>query len=212
VLCHGAIEERYGLDLIVRAVARLAPELPGLRFRLMGQGSHLEHVLALARELGVEPQVDYLGFVPFATMIEEILAADAAVVPVKANPYSVLVHTNKMYEYVAMGRPVVASRLDSVAAYFPENTLLYFEPGDDADLARKLRHALTHPDEMAQRVQRASAVYEAYRWQRERGKYLAVYEGLLGTPGTREGDIVSERGQAQPGKSRAPGSPRIFRF
>jgi glycosyltransferase involved in cell wall biosynthesis len=204
VLCHGAIEERYGLDLIVRAVARLAPELPGLRFRLMGQGSHLDHVLALARELGVEPQVDYLGFVPFATMIEEILAADAAVVPVKANPYSVLVHTNKMYEYVAMGRPVVASRLDSVAAYFPADTLLYFEPGDDADLARKLRHALTHPDEMAQRVQRASAVYEAYRWQRERGKYLAVYDELLGDPATPrvQGDPALEQERAQPGRYR----------
>jgi glycosyltransferase involved in cell wall biosynthesis len=38
VVCHGAIEERYGIDLIVRAVARLEGDIPGIEFRFMGTG------------------------------------------------------------------------------------------------------------------------------------------------------------------------------
>ena len=135
LLCHGAIEERYGLDLIVDAIARLKDEIPGIEFRFMGEGAYLRAVLARAEELGVAPRVHYLGYVPFETMIEEILAADFAIVPMRRNRYSVLVHTNKMYEYMALGRPIVASRLDFVASYFTNDTLLYFEPGDAADLA-----------------------------------------------------------------------------
>jgi glycosyltransferase involved in cell wall biosynthesis len=179
VLCHGAIEERYGIDVIVRAVARLKDDIPGVEFRFMGTGDYLPQVQALAAELKAEDHVNYLGFVPFETMIEEILSADVTVVPIKKNPYSVLVHTNKMYEYVALQRPVVASRLDSVAAYFPEDSLVFFEPGNDEDLADRLRYVFAHPAEMDARIEHASQIYETYRWEREKKKYLAVYHSLL---------------------------------
>lgn len=179
VVCHGAIEERYGIDLIVRAVARLGGDIPGIEFRFMGTGEYLPQVQALAAELKISDRVKYLGFVPFEEMIEEILAADVTVVPVRKNPYSVLVHTNKMYEYVALQKPVVASRLDSVAAYFPENSLVYFEPGDFEDLAEKLAYVFAHPEEMDARVEQAAEIYETYRWEREKKKYLGVYHDLL---------------------------------
>jgi glycosyltransferase involved in cell wall biosynthesis len=175
VLTHGAIEERYGFDTIVRAIAALSPEIPAIQFRFMGAGEYLPEVLALARDLGVEDRVHHLGFVPFETMIEEILLADVCVVAVKRSPYSVLVHTNKMYEYMALRRPIVASRLDSVAAYAPDDAVLYFEPGRDESLAAALRHAFENPDKMARRVEAAGAVYERWRWDRERGNYLSTY-------------------------------------
>jgi glycosyltransferase involved in cell wall biosynthesis len=180
VLCHGSIEERYGFDLVVRAIARLAKDIPGIQFRIMGKGSFLPDVLALAKQLNVSANVVYLGFVPFETMIGEILAADVTVVPMRSNPYSNLVHTNKMFEYLALQRPIVASRLDSVAAYFPGDTIAYFEPDDDADLARCLRDIFDDLQASAERVAAASALYETYRWTEEKKKYLAVYRGLLG--------------------------------
>ncbi|HEU4364151.1 MAG TPA: glycosyltransferase, partial [Candidatus Krumholzibacteria bacterium] len=114
VLTHGAIEARYGFDLIVRAAARARERVPGIQFRFMGAGDYLHDVKRIAEMVGMEDRVKHLGFVPFEQMIEEILLADVCVVAVKKNPYSVLVHTNKMYEYIALRRPVIASRLDSV--------------------------------------------------------------------------------------------------
>ncbi len=178
VLTHGAIEERYGFDTIVRAVAHARERVPGIQFRFMGAGEYLEDVKKLARDLGVADRVHHLGFVPFEQMIEEILLADVCVVAVKKNPYSVLVHTNKMYEYIALGRPVIASRLDSVAAYFDPATLAYFEPGDAADLADKLAFAFAHPGEMDERVDAADARYDTLRWDREKQNYLAAYRDL----------------------------------
>jgi glycosyltransferase involved in cell wall biosynthesis len=180
LVCHGTIEQRYGIDLVVRALARLSHDFPRLQFRLMGNGDYVDEVLALAERLGVAHNVHYLGFVPLETMLAELLAADLAVVPMRRNAYSDLVHTNKMFEYVAFERPVIASRLDAVLAYFPPDSLLYFEPDDDADLAERVRHALTHADEMAQRVRRTTEIFERYRWTVERQRYLDVYDRLLG--------------------------------
>lgn len=192
VLCHGSIEERYGFDLVVRAIARLAADIPGIEFRFMGKGDHLPAVLALAKDLNIETRVTYLGFVPFETMIAEILAADVTVVPMRRNAYSVLVHTNKMFEYLALGRPIVASRLDSVAAYFPDDAIKYFDPDDDADLARRLLETFTDREAAAKRARNATAIYEGYRWSAERRKYLAVYDSLL------DGSVaVSQAGPAR---------------
>jgi glycosyltransferase involved in cell wall biosynthesis len=115
----------------------------------------------------------------FETLIEEILSADVTVVPVKRNPHSVLVHPAEMYEYIALQKPVVISRLDSVAAYFSEDSLVFFEPDNADDLAEKLRFVFAHPEEMNTRIERAAEIYETYRWDREKKKYLGVFRSLL---------------------------------
>jgi hypothetical protein len=67
-----------------------------------------------------------------------------------------------------------------VAAYFPDDAILYFNPDDDVDLARRLREVFADRDAAAKRVQAATEIYESYRWTHERRKYLAVYDSLLG--------------------------------
>jgi glycosyltransferase involved in cell wall biosynthesis len=201
VFTHGAVEERYGVDTIVRAIALLKGEVPPFEFRFMGKGDYVNAILTQAKELRVENRVHYLGFVPFEKMIEEIVAADVCVVAMKKNEYSDLVHTNKMFEYIALRRPIVASRLDSTVSYFPDDCFVYFNADDPMDLAEKLRYVATHPDDVAARVDAASRHYDMYRWEHERRKYLGVYEDLLGvrlaggsaTPAPNPSDDREER-------------------
>jgi glycosyltransferase involved in cell wall biosynthesis len=175
VLTHGSIEERYGFDTIVRSVAIAKEKVPGIEFRFMGGGDHLPNVLALAKQLGIEDRVHYLGFVPFEQMVEEILLADVCVVAVEKNPYSVLVHTNKMFEYMALERPVIMSRLDAVAAYMHEDAALYFESGDAAALAARLVDVARDPQAAEARVHRATALYREHQWENEKRQYLDRY-------------------------------------
>jgi glycosyltransferase involved in cell wall biosynthesis len=177
VLYCGEIEKRYEPDVVVRAVARLSSDIPGVELRYLGDD--FSTLFSIAAAFGVDDRVTYVESVSSETMIEEILTADVAVVPARRNSYSELVHTNEMYEYIALETPVVISRLDSVAAYFPEESLVFFEPGDAEDLAERLRYVFAHPEEMNLRVERAKEILETYRWDREKKKYLGVYRSLL---------------------------------
>jgi len=189
IITHGAIEFRYGQDTIVEAVAKVRERIPGIEFRLLGNGAYLDNILALAREMKVDDRVKYLGFVSFDDMITELLSADVGVVSMKRNPYSDLVHTNKMYEFMALGQPVIATRLSSVSAYFPDDSVVYYEAGSADDLADKLHSVFAHPEEVDARVEKATEIYETYRWDRESRKYLGVYQKIRGRPQPGTADI-----------------------
>jgi glycosyltransferase involved in cell wall biosynthesis len=179
LICHGAIEERYGHDTMLEAVALINSEIPNLRLRILGRGSHLDEFLAQRERLGLEDCVDYLGYVSLERMVQELYTADVGIVAQKSSPYSNLVHTNKMYEFIAIGKPVLASRLRSVEAYFGEDALRYFEPGDPKSLAEGIMDLYQHPAKRQALVENAHKLYNQYKWEKQKEIYLSVFRELL---------------------------------
>jgi hypothetical protein len=82
------------------------------------------------------------------------------------------------FTYVALGKPVVCSRLGAIASCFPEDSLTYFEPENAGDLAEGIYAVYTHPKDARSRVANASDIYGTHRWERERKKYVGVFRDL----------------------------------
>jgi len=79
LIYHGTLTPRYGVDLIIRALARV--ERP-VRLTILGDGDHRDDLLALTAELGLESQVFFSdGFMPTSELPERIRKAGAGVVP-----------------------------------------------------------------------------------------------------------------------------------
>lgn len=182
LICHGAIEERYGHDTMLEAIASLRSAIPGIRLQITGKGSYLEQFLAHIEMLELQDHIHYLGFVPLPQLIEELIKADAGIVAQKACSYSHLVHTGKMYDYLHFGKPVIASRLSAVQAYFDEESLCYFTPGDSQDLARAIRYLYEHPKARQRFAQNSRRLYECYRWEQQRVTYVTVSRKVAGLP------------------------------
>lgn len=181
LISHGTIEERYGLDTAIRAVAGLRDEIPGLRLRIYGEGSDRERLVALVADLELANHVDFSdGFVPLDELVAAIAAADAGLVATKRDPFRDLVHCEKMYDFIAMRLPVICSRTRSVLAYFPEECFAYFDSDDDVDLARAIRELHNEPQLAERLVDRAAAVIEPLRWPRVRQRYLELVASLIG--------------------------------
>ena len=179
VFCHGTIEERYGQDTIVEAVALLRDELPDLRFVLAGKGSYTATIAELADARGVGDIYRDEGFVSLERLADLLAAADVGVVAQKASSYSHLVQTNKMMDYWIFGLPVIASRLRSTAAEYDDDTLEYYEPGDARDLARAIRRLYHDPARREQLAQRGRKALERNGWETQRKTFLGIYTRLL---------------------------------
>jgi glycosyltransferase involved in cell wall biosynthesis len=180
LICHGAIEERYGQDTILEAMALVKSQIPNLRLRILGRGSYVNQFLEQINRLDLADCVNYLGWVSLEEMIQELQSADVGIVAQKASPYSNLVHTNKMYEYIALGKPVLASRLNSVAAYFGDDSLCFFEPGNPDSLAQAILDLYQHPEKRQSLVENSQKLfYGKYDWEHQKQIYLDTYRQLI---------------------------------
>ena len=164
---------------MVQAVHALRDQLPGLQLIITGDGAYREEFLALVERLGLQERVRYLGYLSLAGLVQELARADAGIVAQKASPYSHLVHTGKMYDFLAFGKPVLASRLRAVQAYFDETSLAYFEPGDPADLARVILAVAGDPARRRELVANSQERYTRYRWECQKEAYASVYRRWL---------------------------------
>ena len=72
-----------------------------------------------------------------------------------------------------------ASRLGSVRAYFGEEALCFFEPGDPADLARAIVSLMTDERRRRELVENSQRLYARYRWEAQKETYLAVSRQLV---------------------------------
>jgi glycosyltransferase involved in cell wall biosynthesis len=180
LLCHGSLEERYGVDTLLRAAALLRDEIPELHVEIYGDGSERAALQELARALAISERVRFSdGFVPLEQLLSAIAEADAGVVAMRRDAFRDLTHCNKMFDFIAMRRPAIVSRTRSVEEYFDEACFQLFEAGDERDLARAIRELHAHPLLGDALVARAAAVSEPYRWSHQRERYLAAVERLL---------------------------------
>ncbi|HYV22440.1 MAG TPA: glycosyltransferase family 4 protein [Candidatus Bathyarchaeia archaeon] len=181
LICHGTIDHMYGLDLVVRAVARLRERIPGLRLRIYGGGPLRDSVESLAGDLGVREQVWFSdGWRPLEELLPAIAAADVGVIAIRRDVCFDLTHSNKMFDLIAMGKPVVISRTRAVKSYFGEDCFELFDSGDLDGLTRAIERLHADPERRARLARRASDVAEPYRWVHQRARYLAIVERLAG--------------------------------
>lgn len=136
ILFVGRLSTEKGIDALLEAAA-LAPGL----LRIAGEGpEHQPVTIAAARG-----DLEYLGPVTSEAVSDLMRRAVAVVVPsvcFEGFPMVVL-------EAYASGTPVIASRIGSLEDVVEDGvTGLHVAPGDGHDLARRLRWAVDHPDEM----------------------------------------------------------------
>jgi glycosyltransferase involved in cell wall biosynthesis len=186
-VCHGLIVERYGHDTMVQAVRLAKEEIPRLRLRIMGEGEYVPELQRLIETGGLQDHVQFLGWLDVPSLVEELSRADVGIVAQKSSPYSNLVHTNKMYDYMIFGKPVIASRLRSTARYFGEDAVQYFEAGSAQSLADALVTLYTDPERRRLLVATAARLCRTYGWDAQKQIYLSAYASLLGNVDQAEG-------------------------
>jgi len=169
VVCNGTIEDRYGHDVLLKAAA-LAREIdPTIRIRITGAGTALPDLERLHRELDLTDTVVFLGWLPLPELVCELARADAGVIPMKASPYSHLIHTNKMYDYTLFGKPVIAGRLRSVDNYFDDGAICYFTPDDPQSLAQAMIRLAANRSLGESLTEKAQALLESkFGWEHQR--------------------------------------------
>ncbi len=199
----GALTPVYELDVAIAADAPLLTARPQLDIRLeiFGRGDSELALRERVATAGLGERVTFRGRVPFEEVPGVLAAADIGLAPTRLDGYTRYSLSTKVFEYGAMRRPVVATRLPLVERTFGDDTVWMYEPGDADDLAQAIAAIVDDPAERKRRVTRTAKRIGELAWEREVGRYLALVEALAP-------DGLSSGPEEAPGVTRTPATER----
>ncbi|QID18729.1 glycosyltransferase family 4 protein [Nitrogeniibacter mangrovi] len=135
VLYAGRLGPEKNIGLLLRAFRRLREAVPDARLWIAGRGPTGPSLEALAGELGIRDQVDFLGFLDPAMLATRYRSCDLFVLPSveEAQPLVVL-------EAMWFSKPVIVTRAIAAAREMvePGVTGQIVDPADPSDLAERM--------------------------------------------------------------------------
>jgi glycosyltransferase involved in cell wall biosynthesis len=180
IMYHGSLVKRNGLEVAVDALARVRESVPRAELRVYGpKTTYLEGVLKSACNCGLQTAIRYLGPKRLEDLSSEIEQCDVGIIPNYRNAFTEINTPTRIFEYLALGKPVVAPRTSGIQDYFGPESLFYFEPGDSNELAQQIGYVSGHPNEAIETAERGQQEYLAHTWSRERQTLLNLVTGLL---------------------------------
>jgi glycosyltransferase involved in cell wall biosynthesis len=182
VVCFvGGFQPWHGLDLLVESFVNVRQEIPNAKLLLIGDGRARSTIDQKISDLGLDSVVIITGFVPQTCVPEILAAADVAVLPYPRLPKELWFSPLKLYEYMAAGKAIVASRSGQIADVIQDglNGLLV-EPGDVDDLARAIIRLLKSPSLRAALGQNArNQAVERHSWDQYTRQLEEIYLAVL---------------------------------
>jgi glycosyltransferase involved in cell wall biosynthesis len=181
LIYHGTLAHRYGIDLLVDALAKVRSEIPEIHLVIHGRGEFMEELRLQAKGLNVESLITFsTSYLPITDIPRMIQQADLGIVPYRRDIFTDGILPTKLMEYVALGVPVLAADTPIIRQYFDETMVQYFQAGDANDLARNILWLYQHRDRLAALAQNADQFNLQYSWNRVADSYAETLDRLSG--------------------------------
>jgi glycosyltransferase involved in cell wall biosynthesis len=181
LLYHGTLAQRYGLDVLLRAVAGLRDAAVPVHLTLHGQGEILHDLRDLARELDLDGAVTFsTDLISTEELPNLIRRADIGVVPYRADIFTDGILPTKLLEYVAVGVPVVASATSAVRSYFDDSMVRLVVPGSEAALVDAIRTLHDRPHLRSELAVNARDFERKHDWDQTAEAYVGLIRDFAG--------------------------------
>lgn len=180
LIYHGTLTYRYGVDIIIMALSKVRTQIPGIHLTLIGSGDAREELQQLTEALELRAHVEISKQLVHASQLPQIIMqADIGVVPNRNDIFTDTLLPTKLLEYVALNVPVVAARTRTIAAYFDDNMVKFFIPGNVDDLAACILDLYENRSQLKSLASNAATFSEKYNWKSIASEYVATVDRLI---------------------------------
>jgi glycosyltransferase involved in cell wall biosynthesis len=182
ILYPGSLNLHQGVDVAVQAFALIKNSIPEAEFHIYGEGAEFENIGRLIRELGLEKDVSLQPYVAHEEILSIMENADLGVDPKRTDGFANEAFGGKIFEFMALGVPVVASSTRTNKHYFSESVVRFCRGGDTQDLAQSILALYKDREATDRMVQNATAFIGRYQWDAQKSIYLDLVDSLTHSP------------------------------
>lgn len=144
----GTFDRWHGAEVLAEALGYALQQNSSLRGLFVGDGATQGRVMDIIQRCGIADRVAFVGRVPHADVPSYLAACDILAVPTLPNPDGTefFGSPTKLFEYMAMGKAIVASPLGQVRLIIADGeTGLWCQPGDALSLANAIVRLAADP-------------------------------------------------------------------
>jgi glycosyltransferase involved in cell wall biosynthesis len=188
VIYLGAMTKIRGIIELIKAFAVISKKYPRWRLYMVGKASPPsfgKEIEELISELALRENIKLIPWVPYEE--KERFSSEASIGIVTYLPYSnnTSCLPNKLFEYMLVGLPVIASNFPLYREVVDGNNCgLIVDPSKPEEIAEAIEYLIKHPEEARKMGENGrEAVLEKYNWEKESKKLLAIYERVLSNNG-----------------------------
>lgn len=177
VIYQGGQQPGRGLEGLLACASRV----PNAYFVFVGGGSLHEELKQLAVKLSLTDRVFFIPTVPLADLPFFTASADIGVQPIEntcLNHFTT--DSNKLFEYVVAGLPVVASALPEISRVVRSHELgILTAPGDMEALAQALQTLVDNPELRAQYAANSKQAAATLNWEGQESALVDLYKRII---------------------------------
>jgi glycosyltransferase involved in cell wall biosynthesis len=176
----GGINRHRGLQVVLDALKLLKEKNIIINLGIAGNGSFKTDLQKQAARLAIESQVHFHGHKPFPEMLKILAESDAAIIPHLRTENNDASSPNKLYQYMYLEKPVIASDCISLKRIITETDAGFIyrndSPDELASLLEKLKNNRKLLAEKAANGKRA--VIENLNWNTDKQRLIMAYRNL----------------------------------
>ena len=175
----GGFSKHRGLDTLVKATPLILDEISNAHLLLVGDGVMEEPLLKLCKDLHIEKNVTFTGWVPFEEAMSYIKISDLCAIPYHKTRQTNKSFPHKLSQYMCFGKPILVSDVKSLKRIVEETRCgIVFESGNSVDLAEKIINAKKQGILNQLGMNGRIAAEKRYNWVNTSKKLVKLYGDL----------------------------------
>jgi glycosyltransferase involved in cell wall biosynthesis len=180
VLYQGGLQQGRGLEKLIRC----AQHVPNCYFVLIGGGRLTQPLIELVQQLSIQHKVHFIPTVALAELPGYTASADIGVQPIEntcLNHYTT--DSNKLFEYVIAGLPVVATDFPEIRKIVKNNAIGFLVPANDEQaLSETIVELLSDRELLENFSNNAKITAQNLNWEAQEKCLINLYERVLLAP------------------------------
>jgi len=142
---HGNFIPLQGVEYIIRA-AKILEKYKDIKFNIIGKGQEYNKVMALFQKLGIE-NINFIDRVDYKLLADYMSRTRVCLGIFGDTPKTQRVIPNKVYEAIAMKKPVITADTPAARELFTDKkNILFCRTANSQDLAKKILEIKNNPN------------------------------------------------------------------
>ena len=177
ILFSGVMYHHRGVDILLRVASSVVKKIPQVRFVLLGEGPELNQLKKIVKDLEIEKNVEFKGWVDRENIIKYLAEAAIGIGPLRATDVTKNALPIKILEYMSASLPIISQK-DTL----PNNILIDNENGyfvnNEVELSARIIQMLENDEERIRMGKKSREIALKFDWEKTVKKILVEYEQL----------------------------------